>query len=463
MELQILILQYFHFVASLVESPIENDLRKHLFENYCKAIRPVRDKKTIVNVTFNMKLMQLLDVDEREEKITTQAYYSMHWRNEFLQWEPKDWKNIDILAVNPEEVWIPDIILKNNADGNAVTIQKGTDHIWISHTGKNSWYPKVMLISSFKADVADFPFDKQKIIFHFGSWSLGENKLHLFSNDKSMLAKYFVNSTEWELSETKKEIVSSSYDTDTYIEIVFIYLFSRKPSYCIITAILPCVMLMLIALFSYLLPPHNGERIGVLITSLLAFTVFLVEVNASLPRNSDSIPIIKVFYMVTMGECVLCFLATCLAIRLLDKGNKKKLPFRIPIWVKRYLFRIKQRQMITNPPNGHSNIMCEAEGKNNSLSAMDQAMEITNNKKNTEMVDVTMKLRRKSKTAVFSESLNSNAKEQTINSNDIKDDDEMTWGMFVGHLDNVCLYLFFLLFFATSVSILIPAYYRENH
>ena len=89
--------------------------------------------------------------------------------------------------------------------------------------------------------------------------------------------------------------------SDAYMEIKFTYYVARKPTYIVITAILPSVGLMSLALFSYILPPRHGERIKVILTSLLAFTVFIVEINGYLPRNSDSLPTIQLFYMVTMG------------------------------------------------------------------------------------------------------------------------------------------------------------------
>ena len=67
------------------------------------------------------------------------------------------------IAVTPDTVWVPDVILKNNADSNAVTVQKGTDKVWVKYNGRCSWYPKVMMISSFRADVRYFPFDDQKV------------------------------------------------------------------------------------------------------------------------------------------------------------------------------------------------------------------------------------------------------------------------------------------------------------
>ena len=441
----------FTVYPSSVESHIENSLREYMFINYSSSIRPVNNQETTVNVTFNMKLMQILSVDERHQKITTQAYFAIRWRNELLKWEPKDWGNINYLAVSPGIVWIPDVILKNNANGNAVTVQNRTDKVWISYTGKHSWYPNVMLISSFKADVADFPFDKQKFIFHFGSWSLGEDKLRISKDDKPMIAKYFVNSTEWELLKMSKEIVKSTYDTDVYSEIEFVYIFSRKPSYCVMTVILPCVMLMSIALFSYILPAHNRERIGVLTTLLLAFTVFLVEINISLPRTSDSIPIMKVFYIVTITECILCFLSTCLVIRLLDNKDNKRLPFCIPILLKNYIFRIKEKQLGPSAWNG-----------NYSKIGKIDARKVTSREKATEMPEAN--------SVNVADSVNINAKEQSIKTNDVrenygneKDDNEITWEIFAEYLDKVCLYCFSFLFLITSFGILFPAYYRKYH
>lgn len=459
-----------YFSIAAVQSKSEKELREYLFENYSSSVRPVKNKNTAVNVTLNMKLIQLLDVREREEKLTTQAYYSMSWKNEFMIWNPEDWNGIEYIPVHSESVWAPDIILKNNADGNAVTIQKGTESIWISHTGRHSWYPKVMIVSSFEANVAYFPFDYQNFTFHFGSWSLGENKLRMFVNmKKEMIARDFINSTEWKLLDTHKESFRTAYDSDAYSEVIFTYRFLRKPSYCVITVILPCILLMLITLFSYLLPPRNGERISVLITSLLAFTVFLVEINGSLPRNSDTIPTIKIFYMVTMGECALCFIMTCITVRMLERNSEKKIRFYIPNWIKSVCAWIKGKQfgsmkfnsVIGSPRDlGRENKVFvlndhvyhrPTSTKSKSIEGLSKVSEDPKttinrktNKKNISKFDCGVKTERASHEDIY-------CKEGVY---------EMTWENFVKRFDKTCLYLFFVTFFLTTGGILLPAYYR---
>ena len=156
-----------------------------------------------------MKLIRLLYVEEKSQEVTSQAYFSMKWYNDYLKWDPKEFGNIQYLAVQPKEVWIPDIILKNNADANADEIQKGTDTVWIRYDGENLWYPKVTMQSSFKADVVDFPFDNQEFVFHFGSWSSGEDELRIERDNKSMVDTHYLEDAEWNLVSTRKETLRS--------------------------------------------------------------------------------------------------------------------------------------------------------------------------------------------------------------------------------------------------------------
>ena len=82
---------------------------------------------------------RLLQVKEKTQTVTSQAYFTMKWTNDQLQWNPENFGGIEYLPVRPTDVWIPDIILKNNADANAVHIQTGTDTVWLSYTGECTW------------------------------------------------------------------------------------------------------------------------------------------------------------------------------------------------------------------------------------------------------------------------------------------------------------------------------------
>ena len=414
----------------------ERELVEHLFSNYSIHTRPVDDPKLPLDVRFNMKLMRLLAVDEKHQKVTSQAYFGMCWTNAFLKWNPDDYGNVKYLSVNPDQVWLPDIVLKNNADSEAVTIQKDTDKVWLKYTGKNCWYPKVMMITSFKCDVTYFPFDNQNFVFHFGSWSFGETKLHITKrDDRPMLDKHYLKHAEWDLVHMRKDIMRTEYESDAYIEVLFTYFYSRKPTYSVITAIVPSIGLMSVALFSYLLPPGNGERITVLITTLLAFTVFLVEINQSLPRNSDSVPIIQVFYMVTVVECLLSFFLTCFLVRALSNKDKELIPFRIPLWVQRYVFQVKHGLPL--PVFGNQTKICQGDF------AMDIAVPSTDANRRMSGISVSM--------LTESESFGSETHHHS----------RMSWKVFGECINKIMLRVFAVVYVLTIACTFVPAYYRQ--
>ena len=111
---------YFHHVRCLSGSIEEINLREKLFQRYVPTLRPLVNQNNVLNVTFNMKLIRLMYVEEKSQEVTSQAYFSMIWYNDYLKWNPDDHGTIRYLPVRTEEVWIPDIILKNNADAKAV-------------------------------------------------------------------------------------------------------------------------------------------------------------------------------------------------------------------------------------------------------------------------------------------------------------------------------------------------------
>lgn len=51
---------------------------------------------------------------------------------------------------------------------------------------------------------------------------------------------------------------------------------------------------------SFSLPPDSGERITLVVTSLLTMTVFMLLVAEIMPPVSDVVPIISIYYVTAM-------------------------------------------------------------------------------------------------------------------------------------------------------------------
>ena len=90
-----------------------------------------------------------------------------------------------------------------------------------------------------------------------------------------------------------------------YPHVVFILHLRRRNKFYMMNIVLPCIMLSVLIMIGFFLPPDAGEKISLGISVLLAFTVFLLMIADNIPRTSLAIPLMGklVQYYVAMLEC----------------------------------------------------------------------------------------------------------------------------------------------------------------
>ncbi len=62
--------------------------------------------------------------------------------------------------------------------------------------------------------------------------------------------------------------------------------------YYMLNVLFPCVMLSLLTLLVFCMPPDAGEKVSLSITVLLSFTVFMLMVSDNMPQTSNHTPIL---------------------------------------------------------------------------------------------------------------------------------------------------------------------------
>lgn len=119
------------------ESPygmVMQSLIENLMGEYLKEVRPVENPMEVLNVSFAANLIQLLDVDEKNQILTTNVWLEMTWVDAHLRWNPEEFGGIKVLHIPSKNVWTPDLVLNNNAAGDPqITIW--TD-VLVEFTGK---------------------------------------------------------------------------------------------------------------------------------------------------------------------------------------------------------------------------------------------------------------------------------------------------------------------------------------
>lgn len=90
--------------------------------------------------------------------MTCSVWLKQVWMDNKLAWNPQNYGGVSVLYVPYEMIWVPDLVLYNNADSyyNITISTKATLH----YSGQVTWEPPAIFKSLCQIDVQWFPFDE---------------------------------------------------------------------------------------------------------------------------------------------------------------------------------------------------------------------------------------------------------------------------------------------------------------
>ncbi|KAK3507444.1 hypothetical protein QTP70_020637, partial [Hemibagrus guttatus] len=276
-------------------------LLNKLMENYSKALRPVEDTDKALNVTLQITLSQIKDMDERNQVLTTYLWVRQIWHDAYLRWDKDEYDGLEVIRIPSDLVWRPDIVLYNNANEEDSSGPPDTNVV-LRYTGEITWDAPAITKSTCVVDVSYFPFDSQQCNLTFGSWTYNGNQVDInMGGMNSGDLSDFVENVEWECHgmPAVRNVIMYGCCSDPYPDITYTVLLKRRSSFYIYNLLLPCFLISFLAPLGFYLPADSGEKVSLGVTVLLALTVFQMMVAESMPP-SESVPLIGKYYIATM-------------------------------------------------------------------------------------------------------------------------------------------------------------------
>ncbi|XP_056626370.1 LOW QUALITY PROTEIN: neuronal acetylcholine receptor subunit alpha-9-II [Triplophysa dalaica] len=267
-----------------------NDLMK----NYSSALRPVDDTDKTLNVTLQVTLSQIKDMDERNQVLIAYLWIRQTWNDAYLKWNKEDYCGLEVIRIPSSLVWRPDLVLYNKAvedfSGPVDT------NVVLRYTGEITWDAPAITKSSCVVDVSYFPFDSQQCNLTFGSWTYNGNQrsvvlllMYMGVAQAADPAPFFHSGghhhVEWECGgmPATRNVIMYGCCSDPYPDITYTLLLQRRRSFYIFNLLLPCFLISFLAPLGFYLPADSGEKVSLGVTVLLALTVFQVMVAESMP------------------------------------------------------------------------------------------------------------------------------------------------------------------------------------
>ncbi|RNA21152.1 neuronal acetylcholine receptor subunit alpha-7 isoform X2 [Brachionus plicatilis] len=293
----------------------ESILRAYLLSNYSPDVRPVINASSVTFVNITLTIIQIMDLDEQNQVMITNAQIALKWFDQHLIWDPEEFSNQTRIVLSSKDIWTPDIVLFNSADV-AYSTQRDNYLIDVKSDGSVFWMFPDILRSYCRVNIKYFPFDKQNCTLELQSWSRSKKEVIVYyNNEKPYLNHSFIH-TEWKLL----NISVLANEQNDFVWLEFTLFLQRNHAFY--------------ALFVFWLPPDSGEKITLTITILLALTVFLQLITEYTPKASKSLPIIGLYFNVNLILVLISVILTIIVLNFHFRGPKKQ---RVPKWMRKYI------------------------------------------------------------------------------------------------------------------------------
>ncbi|XP_041894905.1 CHRNA7-FAM7A fusion protein isoform X2 [Corvus kubaryi] len=241
-ELAVWLLAAAGLVRESLQGQFQRKLYKELLKNYNPLERPVANDSQPLTVYFTLSLMQIMDVDEKNQVLTTNIWLQMYWTDHYLQWNVSEYPGVKNVRFPDGLIWKPDILLYNSAD-----------------------------------ERFDATFHTNVLVNSSGH------------------CQYLPPGVPGKRTESFYECCKEPYP-----DVTFTVTMRRRTLYYGLNLLIPCVLISALALLVFLLPADSGEKISLGITVLLSLTVFMLLVAEIMPATSDSVPLIAQYFASTM-------------------------------------------------------------------------------------------------------------------------------------------------------------------
>ncbi|XP_034037051.1 neuronal acetylcholine receptor subunit alpha-9-II [Thalassophryne amazonica] len=317
-------------VAHSAQGHYAHKLLNDLMENYSNALRPVEDTDRALNVSLQITLSQIKDMDERNQVLIAYLWIRQTWHDAYLKWNKEDYDGLEVIHIPSSLVWRPDLVLYNKADDDFSGPMD--TNVKLRYTGEITWDAPAITKSSCVVDVSYFPFDSQNCNLTFGSWTYNGNQVDIIMDKDSGDLSDFVENVEWECHgmPATKNVIMYGCCSDPYPDITYTVLLQRRSSFYIFNLLLPCFLISFLAPLGFYLPADSGEKVSLGVTVLLALTVFQLMVAESMPP-SESVPLIGKYYIATMTMVTASTALTIFIMNIHFCGAEAK---PVPQWAK---------------------------------------------------------------------------------------------------------------------------------
>ncbi|KAL3853560.1 hypothetical protein ACJMK2_017095 [Sinanodonta woodiana] len=299
-------------------------LYSDLLQSYIKGVRPGIELNCSLNVHISLTVRSLLNINNVEETMAVAGYLTMFWRDERLKWNATKYDGLSSLLIDSNLLWTPRFVLTNPAKQFLMFGTFSTE-VRVNFDGLMVWSVGDVMETSCKINIQSYPFDIQICDISIAPWGYLEGEVNQTTFYSTQFQNFPLGNGEWDLiKRTNVDFVTEGYKASN-----FTLHYKRKYQFVLINIIAPVVVLNVIIMVVFRIPPNSGERISFSVTVLLSYVVFLTIVMDHIPTTSSPVSFLSVYLMIRMILSACVTIETVFIVQISDRPSS----IPIPDWI----------------------------------------------------------------------------------------------------------------------------------
>jgi nicotinic acetylcholine receptor len=243
------------FSKSFTDELIEHNIYKTIIKNYERDLRP-----SAGNITLDLKLNQIINLNERSQIMTSSVYIFLVWSDDRLKWNSSEAgmaENSILLPV--KDIWLPDLFVLNTADYTGFINFQQNILALITSNGTVSVSICVNALNTrCDTDITRWPFDIQSCDIILGNWQNDASRINYDILNTPIGLDDYIPNPIWDLINTNKSNIPTNsrfLDKHQYgDDIQYTITLKRRPTVYILNNIFPCLILNVVIQLAFFMP-----------------------------------------------------------------------------------------------------------------------------------------------------------------------------------------------------------------
>lgn len=266
--------------------------------------------------------MRFLAFDDAMNTMDADLFIKLEWLDDSVTWQPVEHGGIDHVIVRENKLWTPEFTKLTSTD--KMSRSKRIFEPKVYYNGTVNMLIRFRTQSSCLMDLTDYPFDRQKCIFHFLPASI--NTVDFFLTPVSQSAFKFMSS-EWNMREASFKPYKEKYSDG---EVHSLYngeiVIDRNPHFHHYFILAPAIIIAIFILTIFWLPIQSRQRFTLCTFVLMSILLLSATVKTYLPTGSTSVPLIVRYLLFELILLLITYTTILFTHNVFNNNYKTKVP-----------------------------------------------------------------------------------------------------------------------------------------